>query len=120
MKRRLKPRSLTRSLMALFAPKKGVNPRILYPNAYYKQIFFDKQMFDGIELVGKIERVSKKQAARLLIERGFSSYMGEKLKEAAQVEIAVDELRRKPRATRFVLELRRFAKERGMDISKFI
>jgi hypothetical protein len=42
--------------------------------------------------------------------------MGEKLKQA----IAVEELRQKPKATRFILELRKFAKERGMDISKFI
>jgi len=42
--------------------------------------------------------------------------MGEKLK----IELAIMELERKPRATRFILELRRFAKERGMDISKFI
>ncbi|MCJ7743946.1 MAG: hypothetical protein MUO99_05220 [Dehalococcoidales bacterium] len=77
-------------------------------------------MFDGIDLVSKIERLSKKKAARLLIERGFRSYIGEKLKEAIQTEIAVDKLRRNPELTRFVLELRRFAKERGMDIKKVI
>jgi hypothetical protein len=85
--------------MALFGTKKGVNPHTRYPDAYYGRISFDKRMFDGIELVGKIEHLSKKKAACLLIERGFSSYMGEKLKEAVKVEIAVDELRRKPRAT---------------------
>jgi hypothetical protein len=102
--------------MSLFGTKKSVNPRIRYPDAYYKQIFFDKRMFDGIELVAKIERTTKKKAARVLIERGFSSYMGEKLKIAN----AIRELEGKPKATRFILQLRRFAKERGMDISKFI
>jgi hypothetical protein len=53
--------------MALFAPKKGVNPHTRYPDAYYGRVFFDKRMFDGIELVGKIEHLSKKKAARLLI-----------------------------------------------------
>jgi hypothetical protein len=120
MKRRLKPRSLTRSIMSLFGTKKGVNPRIRYPDAYYKQIFFDKKMFDGIELVAKIERISKKKAARQLIERGFSVYMGEKLKEEMKLQAAARELEQKVRLTRFVLELTRFAKERGMDISKFI
>ena len=95
--------------MSLFGTKKSVNPRIRYPDAYYKQIFFDKQMFDGIALVAKIERTTKKKAARLLIERGFSSNMAEKLK----TEMAIRELERKPHLTRFVLELRRFAKERG-------
>jgi hypothetical protein len=52
-------------------------------------------------LVVKIERISKKNAAELLMKAGLSSYMGEKL-------------------TRFVLELRKLARERGYDISKFI
>jgi SOS response regulatory protein OraA/RecX len=38
-------------------------------------------MFDGIELVAKIERTTKKKAARQLIERGFSINMGEKAKK---------------------------------------
>jgi hypothetical protein len=59
--------------MSLFRTKKGVNPRIRYPDAYYKQIFFDKRMFDGIELVARIEGTSIKKAARQLIERGFYS-----------------------------------------------
>jgi hypothetical protein len=102
--------------MALFAPDKGVNPHARYPDMYYRNIWLNKQMFDGVELVGKIEHLSKKKAARLLIERGFRNYIGEKMKEA----IAIEELRQKPKATRFILELRKFAKERGTDISKFI
>jgi pantoate kinase len=73
-------------------------------------------MFDGIELVAKIERMTKKKAIRSIFERGFSSYIGEKMKQA----MAIRELQQKPKATRFILELRRFAKQRGMDISKFI
>jgi pantoate kinase len=42
--------------------------------------------------------------------------MGEKVKEAIQTELAARELRQKPKLTRFVLQLRRFAKERGMKI----
>jgi hypothetical protein len=102
--------------MALFGTKKGVNPHTRYPDAYYGRVFFDKRMFEGIEWVARIERLSKKKAARLLIERGFSSYIGEKMK----IELAIRELERKPKLTRFVLELRRLAKERGMDISKFL
>ena len=60
-------------------------------------------MFDGIELVGKIEKLSKKKAARLLIEKAFRNYIGEKLKEAIQTELAAGELRQKPHLTRFVL-----------------
>jgi len=116
MKITSRSRSLTRSLMALFGTKVEGDPHKRFPDAYYRTIYFDKRMYDGIAWVAKFERVSKKKAARLLIERGFSSYMGEKIK----TELAIRELERKPHLTRFVLELRRFAKERGMDISKFI
>ncbi|MCJ7744164.1 MAG: hypothetical protein MUO99_06345, partial [Dehalococcoidales bacterium] len=86
-----------------------------HPDTYYKHIYFDKGMYDGIVWVARFEKVSKKKAARLLIERGFSSYMGEKIKE----ELAIKKLESEPHLTRFVIELRRFAKEHGMDISKF-
>jgi hypothetical protein len=102
--------------MALFRTKKGVNPHTRYPDRYYRRVFFDKQMLEGIQLVSRIEKLSNRKAVRLILERGFSSYMGEKMKEA----IAIEELRQTPKATRFILELRKFAKERGMDISKFI
>ena len=62
-------------------------------------------MFQGIELVAKIERVSKKKAARFLIEEGFRKYIGNKLGEAIKTEVAARELRRKPKLTCFVLEL---------------
>jgi hypothetical protein len=116
MTKKLNPRSLIHSLTGLLGTKAEGDPHKRFPVTYYKHIYLDKQMYDGIELVGAIERLSKKKAARLLLERGFSSYMGEKLK----TEMAIRELERKPHLTRFVLELRRFARERGMDISKFI
>jgi hypothetical protein len=65
--------------------------------------------------VARFERVSKKKAARLLIERGFSSWLGEKIKE----DLAMRKLESEPHLTRFILEFRKFAREHGMDISKF-
>ena len=111
---------LTRTLRALIGTKKGTNPHKRYPDAYYGRIAFDKTMFQGIELVAKIERLSKKKAARLLIEKGFSSYMGKKLSTYVEDERTARELNQKPEFTRFVLELRKLARERGMDISQLI
>jgi pantoate kinase len=102
--------------MALFRTKDGVNPRIRYPDAYYKPVWLDKKMFDGVAWVAKFERVTKKKATRMLLERGFSRWFNEKIKE----DRALRELESKPHLTRFVLEYRKFAKEHGMDISKFI
>jgi hypothetical protein len=106
--------------MALFTPDKGVNPHTRYPDEYYGRVAFNKQMFDGIELVSKIERINKKQAAHLLIEAGFKYYIGEKIKEDIKNRLAARELNQKVKLTRFILEFRRFAKERGMDIKKVI
>jgi hypothetical protein len=115
MKTTSRSRSLTRSLMALFVPKKSVNAHQLYPDDYYRQIFFDKKMFDGIAWVAKFERVSKKKAARMLMERGFGDWLQQKLKE----DRAIRKLENEPQLTRFILSLQKFAKEHGMDIKKF-
>lgn len=115
MKRPSRSRSLTRSLMALFAPKQGVNIHQLYPDQYYKNVWLDKKMFDGVAWVAKFEGVSKKKATRMLLERGFSRWFNEKIKE----DRALRELESKPHLTRFILQFRKFAKEHDMDISKF-
>ena len=92
----------------------------MYPNEYYRQVFFDKPMFDGIELVAKVERVTKKKAARLLMEEGFRSYISNGLHEYIKDDIADNKLRQQRTGTHLIRELRKFAKERGLDISKFI
>jgi hypothetical protein len=119
MNKTKKARTFSRTIKDFFSPPKGKNPQTMYPDAYYGRIAFDKKMYDGIELVAKIERTSKKKAARLLMERGFSSYMGDKIKTYIQSEQSAKILLQKPKPTRFVLELRKYARARGMDISKF-
>jgi hypothetical protein len=71
-------------------------------------------------LVAAIERTSRKQAAELLMKAGLSSYLGGKITKHIEDKRAARELNQKLKLTRFVLELRRLARERGMDISKFI
>jgi len=58
--------------MSLFSTKKLQSAHQLYPEKCYKQIYFPKQLYDGIELVAKIERKSKKGAADLLMRAGLS------------------------------------------------
>jgi hypothetical protein len=106
--------------MGLFGTNKTVNAHELYPNEYYKHFYFKKSLCDGIKIVADIERTSKKQAAELLMKAGLSSYMGAKLTEYIKSERAARELSQKVKMTRFVQVLRRYAKERGMDISKII
>jgi hypothetical protein len=120
MKRTIKPRSLIRSLSALFGTNRTVNAHKLYPNEYHKHFYFTKPLCDGIELIAKIERTSKKDAAELLLKAGLSSYMGKKLAEYIKDEQAARELNQRMKMTHFVMVLRRYAKSQGMDISKII
>ena len=77
-------------------------------------------MFDGIEMVAKVERLTKKKAARLLMEERFRNYIGKKLHEYIKTDIADHKLRQKTTANLFIRELRKFAKTRRMHIFKFI
>jgi hypothetical protein len=120
MKYSFKPRSVKRSIMALFSTKVEGNPHKRFPDAYYGRIFFTRPLFEGIEFLAKTERKSKKKMANELMELGIGYYMGAKIREYNQRAIALRELNKEPELTRFIILLRRWAKERGYDISKFI
>ncbi len=94
--------------------------RLNHKDEYYKNYYFNKKLCDGIEIVAAEERTSKKLAAELLMKAGISSYMGRKITEYIQNQHAARELNQNVKIPRFVLELRRLAREHGMDISKFI
>jgi hypothetical protein len=119
MKHTFKPRSIKRSVMALFAPKIETGAHKRFPDAYYKQIFLTKPMFEGLEFLAKTERKSKKKMANELMELGIGYYMGAKIREYNQRAIALRELNKEPELTRFIILLRRWAKEQGYDINKF-
>ena len=120
MKHTTKVRRLTSSLMGLFGANKPNVTFLNHKDEYYKAYWLNKKLCDGIELVAKIERTSKKRAAELLMKAGLSSYMAGKLAEHRENERKAREQNQKVKLTRFVLELRRLARERGMHISKFI
>jgi hypothetical protein len=106
--------------MSLFGANKTNVTFLNHKDEYYKAYWFNKKLCDGVELIAAIEHTSKKQAAELLIKAGISSYMGEKITQYIKDERAARELDQKVKIPRLVLELRRLARERGMDISKFI
>jgi hypothetical protein len=77
-------------------------------------------MADGIAMVANIERISKKAAAHLLLTRGFRSYMGEMVGEEVHQQRIRQEAHLRKTISWFVQVLRKAAKKRGYDISKFI
>ncbi len=77
----MKVRSITNAFTDLFINKKGNITRLNHKGLYYKSYFSPKNLCDGIYWVSKMERTSKKAAAQILMEQGFSSYMGDKVKQ---------------------------------------
>jgi hypothetical protein len=77
-------------------------------------------MSSGVDIVAKIERTCKKAAAELLMKVGLSIYMGDKVTEFIISERAAREQNQKVNIPRFIREIRRLAREKGMDIFKFI
>ncbi len=112
--------AVTRSIMHLFSANKRNITFINHKDLYYKHYWLSKNLCDGIELVAAIERLSKKDAAEMLVKAGLSSYMGGKITEYIKKEQSARQYNQKVKPTRFVTTLRRFAREKGMDISKFI
>jgi hypothetical protein len=106
--------------MGLFTANKPNMTRLNHKDEYYKNYYFNRKLCNGIRIVADIERTSKKQAAELLMRAGLSSYMDAKLTEHIERERAARELNQKVKATRFLRELRKLAKSKSMDISKFI
>jgi hypothetical protein len=104
----------------LFTPPKTTDAHKRFPDAYYRRIYFTKPLFEGIEFLAICERKSKKQMAHELMELGIANFMGEKIREYNKRVIAARELQQEPELTRFIIMLRRWAKEQGYDISKFI
>jgi hypothetical protein len=120
MKHTSNVRSLTRSIMGLFVTKKPNVTSLNHKDEYYRNYYFPKNLCTGIDLVAKIERTNKKQAAELLMKAGLSSYMGGKLTDYIHSEQIAREQNQKIKMTRFIQVLRRYAREHGMDISKII
>jgi len=120
MKHTFKPRLLKRSVMALFGIKKPNITFQQHPEDYFKHVYLDQPFFECIDFLAKTDRMSKKKMTHVLLELGIGYYMGAKIREYNQRAIALRELNKEPELTRFIILLRKFAKERGMDISKII
>jgi hypothetical protein len=56
----------------------------------------------------------------MLMRAGLRSYMGGKIKEHIENEHKARELGQKAVVTRFIFLLRRYAKQHGQDMSKFL
>ncbi len=120
MKKPFELRSLKQTIRSLIAPKRSVNVHKLYPIEYYRRYYVNESMCKGIDLIARWEKISKKQAVHLLLEAGFKFYGGEKVRQDIEARTAAKKLNQKIQVSRFIIELEKYCKEQGIDISKAV
>jgi hypothetical protein len=107
-----------RSIRTLLGPKNPKyvhNPHKRNPEAYFKQVYLGKKIYEGMEFMAKALETSKTRMTNELMERGMRSLWGEALGEKIK-----DDVEARERQQEMVLVLRKAAKSKGYDISKFI
>lgn len=120
MRNHSRVRALTRSVLGLF---KDPIVNVTFKNHrddYYKAYWFRKNICEGIELTATINRETLKNTAEMLMERGLASFIGEKLGDYIKSDEVAEKLEQKTARNRFIIELKRYARDKGMDISKFL
>ena len=117
IKHHSKVRSLALSIKGLLGANIRNSTVQNHPDIYYKHIYFEKRLYEGIEWVAEMERTSKVRAANLLMANGLSHYMKEKLTEFIKSERERIPIRGKTRP-RFSQLLIRYTRAHGMDITK--
>ncbi len=119
------PRTIHSVLKTLFKPResthkvhqKGVNPHKRYPDEYYKQVFISKKTDENVKFVQDVEKVSKKEAARLLIDAGWESYLTKKVEINRQERLRAKELNKRIGLTVFMREFMKYCHERGINLT---
>jgi len=84
MKNGFETRGIARTIKRLFGTKSRLSPHQRFPNAYFKSVYVSEDVYNGIELVASIEKISVKKAADILLLSGISRYMAELLQRHAE------------------------------------
>jgi hypothetical protein len=117
MLRTFRPRTLTRSVRAVFKPPKPNVTVKNYPERYYKTIWIGKSLYEAIEFVAKANRKSRMKTCNELLELGISQYLGDLIVQSLRQDNTVDEQDVPIRPNYFGLLFRQWAKSKGADTS---
>jgi hypothetical protein len=120
MKRSFDARHLIRSLFGNSATNKSLPTYKRRPNEYWRQRWIPKSIDDAINYLRKERRISKKKMTEELLLRGLGDYIGEGISVANEQAIAARQRGEKVPYNRFTTMLKRWGKDKGADISKFI
>jgi hypothetical protein len=119
MKKAPRTRPLTGSITGLFRRKKALTTFDRHPDDYYGQIWITKSLYEALDFLAIANHTTKKKMAADLLELGIAHYLAGKISESNREEIAQRKQGMPVRPTRFIYQLRRWAKTKGKDISKF-
>ena len=80
-----KPRrvkALSKALTGLFVNKKTDNVTLLnHRDIYYKHYYFPRNLCDLIDIVSRMDSISKKTAAEKMMRAGFSKWICARVRE---------------------------------------
>jgi hypothetical protein len=92
--------------------------RVNHKDEYFKDYWFPENVCNGIEIIAKVERCSKKEAAVKMMTKAIANWMYNKISEQVELDKQARERNEKPQRTRFKFLMRKYARQRGVDITK--
>ena len=104
--------------MPLFRHQKANITRQTHQDLYYRQVFIEKRLYDGIEFLAKMNRTSRRQVCNELIELGFGTYLAREISRNNDAPRTARKENRPVQPTPFIVKYRRWIKSKeGVDIS---
>ena len=109
---------ITHKLVRLIKGRKPYNCHKEYPEQYTRCYFFPRNICDGIDIIAKTHRITKKFAAQKIMEFGLSVYIGDNVSFMIHCDhgtLTPLELQVQQRMER---ELRHRARQKGIKLNK--
>lgn len=111
-------RSLKSSIKGLFVTKKPNVTRLNHKNRYFHNYYFSKSNCEWIAMIAKADHISKQDTVDMLVGRGFSVYIGEKIRLHVLAIKAAREFNEKKKMGLYISILKKYARKQGIDLPK--
>jgi hypothetical protein len=121
MKKRSKSGGVKGVVKRLFGSKVHNKGNVTFINRkeeYFKDYWFPKNVCIGIALIAESMHCSNKKAAVDMMTKAVANWMHKKIAEQIELDKQARERNEKPKRTRFKFLMRKYARQRGVDITK--
>jgi hypothetical protein len=110
--------SLKRSIMTLFHTKKPNITIKNHPESYYKHVYIEQSLFDGIDFLATLKPVSKKKMTHDLLSKSFSVEIGPLIDQYIKESKIREEAGQRRQPNSFIIAPRKLSRKQGYDIEK--